>query len=191
MSNKTIQSDIAVENGDVVGGNKYSPTYVFAGPVSPITHLSIEYEKEIGRSSPGVSQFLPELKHYMSAVTSSQVQGLEQKLLNANRNGQMVDASRQKELFAKQLHKHATSQAAQRIFLYLLGELLQRFRVYAKPIIEEEAPTCEIDRIVFEKVISPALQSLDRNVLDLYHDEIWGMVYYLTGNCHIRWSKEC
>lgn len=191
MSNKTTQKDVTVENGDVVGGNKYSPTYVFTGPVSQITHLSLEYEKELESCSKAISEFLPELKHYMSAVTSEQVQGLEEKLLDADRREQILDASRQKELFAKHLHKHATSRAAQRIFLYLLGELLYRFRAYVKPRIDEEAPKPDIDRAVFEEVISPAIQSLDRNVLSLYHEEIWGMVYYLTGNCHIRWSKEC
>jgi len=191
MSNKTSQTDISVENGDVVGGSKYSTTYVFTGPVSQITHLSIEYEKELERCSTGISDFLPELKHYMSAVTSEQVLGLEEKLLDADRGKQVVDASRQKELFAKHLHKYATSRSAQRIFLYLLGDLLYRFRTYVKPIIDNEMPKQEIDRAVFEEVVMHAIQSLDRNVLNLYHEEIWGMIYYLTGNCHIRWSKEC
>jgi hypothetical protein len=191
MSNKSAQKDITVEKGDVVGGNKSSPTYVFNGAVSPITHLSIEYEKELESSSSTVGNYLPELKHYMSAVTSEQVQGLEEKLLDANRGAQIVDASRQKELFAKHLHKHATSQAAQKIFLYLLGDLLYRFRTYVKPKIEGEVEKADIDRAVFEDVVSPTIHSLDRNVLNLYHEEIWGMVYYLTGNCHIRWSREC
>ena len=191
MSNKTTQSDISVGNGDVVGGSKFSSTYVFTGPVSQITHLSIEYEKEMMRCTNGISDFLPELKHYMSAISSEQVLGLEEKLLIADRGKQIEDASRQKETFAKHLHKHATSKSAQRIFLYLLGELLYRFRTYVKPKIDDGIPKQAIDRAVFEDVVMPAMQGLERNVLNLYHEEIWGMIYYLTGNCHIRWSKEC
>ena len=191
MLKKTTQKDISIGNGDVVGRDKYSPTYIFQGAVSQITYLSIEYEKEIENSASGLSEFLPELKHYMKAVKSSQIKDLEGKLHDAGRSEQLDDASRQKELFAKHLHKHATSKSAQRIFLYLLGDLLSRFRVYVKPMIDEEAARKDIDLATFENVVSPALQSLEKNVLRLYHDEIWGMIYYLTGNCHIRWSKEC
>lgn len=192
MSDKTTQKAITVGDGDVVAGNKTSSTnFNYYGPVSQITHLSNDYENELKESSPEISSYLPELKHYMSAITSEQVQGLQEKLTDANRTGEIFNALRQKELFSKQLSKHSTSKTAQKIYLYLLGDLLSRFRAYVKPIIDSGEPIANIERAVFEHVVSPTVQGLERNVLELYHEQIWGMIYYLTGNCHIRWNKEC
>jgi hypothetical protein len=191
MFSGMTQRDIQVRDGDVVGGNKTAYTYIFSGPVSPLTHLSLEYENELIKCSSEIGACLPALQHYMRGIDSDQVQGLDEKLRDAARDEQVIEASRQKEIFAKHLHKHATSRAAQKIFLYLLGELLNKFKIYIVPKINAGMTNLEIDRAVYEEVFSPTLQSLDKNVLDLFHDEIWGMIYYLTGNCHIKWSRGC
>ena len=39
-----------------------------------------------------------------------------------------------------------------------------------------------------DKVIKPAIFVLGENVLKLLKEDINGMIYFLTGNCHIKWE---
>jgi hypothetical protein len=56
-------------------------------------------------------------------------------------------------------------------------------------MIALNADLTEIKRAVQHEIIDPIEAMLGENVLDLYADEINGMLYFLTGNCHIRWTK--
>jgi hypothetical protein len=44
--------------------------------------------------------------------------------------------------------------------------------------------------LVQSQIISPVSELLGENVLDIYPDELSGMLYFLTGNCHIRWVSK-
>ena len=185
---KTNQRDISVTNGDVAGRDVTKSTYVFNGPVSPMTRLCIDFLEE-SIETDDVAQILPELKHYMKNVDSDKVIGLEAKLTAANREIEIDDAMRQKELLTKRLHQNATSKSAQRIYAHVLGMLLNKFRAHVKPLIEKGANKADIDTAAISNVIEPTMTNLEQNVLDMYWDDLWGMIYYLTGNCHIKWAK--
>jgi len=188
MENKINQKGINVENGSVVGRDQRNTTYNFNTPPSQMTRLCIAFMEE-ARVNETLTSILPELEHYMSNVDAEKVIGLEEKLKAANRHDSLYDAARQKEIVAKRLHMHATSKAAQRIYTFILGMLLHRFRVHVKPLIDSGANKVEVDKAALGSVIEPIMEQLDENVLDLYWDDIWGMIYYLTGNCHIKWAK--
>jgi hypothetical protein len=40
-----------------------------------------------------------------------------------------------------------------------------------------------------DEIINVLLQKLGENILEIYADSISGMLFFLTGNCHIKWSK--
>lgn len=183
--NKTKQTGNTVTDGSIVGRD--SNTYQIHGNVSPITKLSMDFMKEASDSEEFKS-IIPELEHYMTNIDANTVIGLEEKLKAANKLNILSDAQRQKEIVAKKLHQHSTSRAAQGIYTLVLGAILNRFRTYVKPLIDEGESEVVINQSIFTDVIEPTLKSLENNVLEMYWDDMWGMVYYLTGNCHIKWT---
>ena len=53
--------------------------------------------------------------------------------------------------------------------------------------MEEEKP--QIDSALYDNVVETVFNELDENVLLLNYQELIGAVYYLTGNCHIKWHR--
>ena len=43
-------------------------------------------------------------------------------------------------------------------------------------------------QLVDVHVYAKIAECLGENILELYDDEIAGMLFYLTGNCHIKWK---
>jgi hypothetical protein len=42
---------------------------------------------------------------------------------------------------------------------------------------------------VSEKVVNPAMSMLGQNDMMLTDADILGLIFFLGGNCHIRWDK--
>ena len=38
------------------------------------------------------------------------------------------------------------------------------------------------------EIIEPTYKHLEENILDINAVEIEGMLFFLTGNCHLRWD---
>jgi hypothetical protein len=45
-----------------------------------------------------------------------------------------------------------------------------------------------INSLISEKVINPLIVELGDNLFDFTPDDVQGMLYFLTGNCHIKWT---
>ena len=56
------------------------------------------------------------------------------------------------------------------------------------PLVQAGASQELVDAAMLEKVISPALQMLESNPLMLNKMDIQGLVYFLAGNCYVRWD---
>lgn len=115
--------------------------------------------------------------------------GLAQKLKNANADPEFISvAEAKKESFAETLAANEYFEAGQQIFLLLMNRVENMFKYsiyseYVKKGVEVE----EVQRLVYEHIITVIPTMIGGN-LRLTDDEIEGMVYYLTGNCHIKWS---
>lgn len=64
---------------------------------------------------------------------------------------------------------------------------------FSDKAIEQATPLTDIKRAVYEQVILPIMNELNENgaadaCLCYNEDDIYGMLYYLTGNCHINWT---
>lgn len=107
---------------------------------------------------------------------------------------EIIKASRRKEKFAKRLEKNLFFESAQWIDSQLFAKILIDFEVYVEiPLINKGAGKDEIFQAVVEKVIYPVLELINiegenDEVLNYTIDDIFGMVYYLTGKCHINWK---
>lgn len=120
--------------------------------------------------------------------------GLEQKLLDGGFAKKAIDkARRQKQSYAKKATKYQYYEMANKIDNYLFAIVSDHFDREVLPLIEDEKPLREINQAVYDKVVLPVMEELntvgDSDTCLCYTlDDVFGMLYYLTGNCHINWA---
>lgn len=135
------------------------------------------------------SGIIPKLQHYSNVVDApGAVQGLEGKLQDAGYENFLHLGVTTKEHFAKKLTEYQFSRSAQEILSFLLAEVFTRFHISVLPAISSNEPKAAVLGLVQSEVIDPISELVEENVLDLYADELTGMLYFLTGNCHIKWK---
>lgn len=177
--------------GDIVGGNKTENNFNFSSPLAlgncELSRLYVKLKqddpsKEIARG------FCEQLQHYMSSTTDGDVRGLEKKLEESGRLDQLLIAKSMKENAFKAIMRRQTSNTAQRIFTIVLDELHTNFMLTATPLIQSEAGRAVVDQAIL-KVINDTKSILGENLLEITAKDLFSLIYFLGGNCHIRWDK--
>ncbi len=148
-----------------------------------------KYRKERERDEV-IDKIIEKLQHYKDPAPGEETNliGLGAKMEEGGRSELLPFALSTKELFAKKILKHQFSETAQEIHAYLLAEVYTRFYNLIFPCIGK-IPDIDVNNLIQEKIINYIQGILGENVLDFYSDEINGMLYFLTGNCHIRWKN--
>lgn len=172
--------------GDVVGGDKVEHHHYAAAPTS----LSRLYQilRDNDRAENYTSQIADQLRHYC-ALRSADVRGLDEKLKVSGRPDLIDEASELKERASKVIMRWQTSPVTQDIITHVLAKIHQGFISHIRPAIEAGRSREEVDSLIGEKVIDPTASMLGDNDLGLTPIDILGLLYYLGGNCHIRWDK--
>lgn len=184
------------QEGNIVGGDQAgrdivkTNVYVNADPARPTVmgRLIAKFKAERAGDA-AFARVIERLQHYGSQVPGEEIIGLEPKLEAGGRNGFCNFAQKTKELFTKKLAQHQLSESAQEIHAHLLAEVYTRFHNHVYPLIVSDRPRDEVNRAIQTNVVDPVVGMLEENVLQLYADDINGMLYFLTGNCHIKWVK--
>lgn len=120
--------------------------------------------------------------------------GLEKKLQDGGFQKMFIQkAIIQKEMYAKRATKYECYPAAQEIILSLFARIKNEFDVRIYPMIIKGADVPSIMQEVHKQIVSPILQMIEtngENDQSLYFnmDHIYGMIYYLTGMCHLNWK---
>ena len=120
--------------------------------------------------------------------------GLEAKLRDGGfRPADVASALRSKQSFSKKATRYQYFESALRIDDYLFAKLCHLFDTYAMPLITEGRPLPLVRQAVYEQVITPLCEEIDRygaddSCLHYTEDDLYGMLYLLTGKCHIDWT---
>jgi hypothetical protein len=177
--------------GHQAGGSVNAPQYNFAAPAERGKRLSalLEKFKEEVEKNITLQKKIDELEHYETPVANETVVGLEAKLSKGGREDLIEFAREAKERFSKKLFKYQMYESAQHIYAFLLGDVWTRFQLLLRPQIKAGAKNVEISILVQEQIIAPVLDIIPDNILDLCAPDIAGMVFFLTGNCHLKWEK--
>ncbi|HEX8289666.1 MAG TPA: ABC-three component system protein [Pyrinomonadaceae bacterium] len=191
--NKVIQSENEV-GGDQAARdiihNRNKSYYNYGdlrNSVSPVQSLYAKYELE-KENNPQLTEFIEELNYYYNKVDGDVI-GLEKKLENGNRQSFIKYALRAKEAYHKKLYKNQFSEVAQQINVYFLALIDSYFTHIIYPKICGGASNEEINILIQENVINRVLSELGENTLGFTATDINGMLYFLTGNCHIEWTN--
>lgn len=183
------------QRGNTVGGdqaardvNKTSNYYLESqNSIKYMSRLLRQFEDE-RRGNVRLNEIIGELDHYHSRLEGDVI-GLEQKLKDGNCETLIGFALIAKERFRKKLEKYQFSEAAQKINVQLLGRVLSNFENKIAPKIQIGIPAHEIADLIQETIVDQVSSELLENALDFTDVEINGMLYFLTGNCHITWKK--
>lgn len=146
----------------------------------------IDHDDKLQKKMADIMRYRTKLPHTL---------GLKRKLQDGGYNKTSIDkACRLKQGYAKKATKYQYYEMANRIDDYLFAILSNRFDDYVYPLIVNQRPLADIKQAVSEQVIIPVMKELNENGEDDIYlcyttDDILGMLYYLTGNCHINWAN--
>jgi hypothetical protein len=102
-------------------------------------------------------------------------------------------ALRKKEQYAKKAMQFDCYPSAQEINLLIFIDIMDLFTIYVEPLIKRREPVETVMQCIHEKVVNPIMDKINVNGAedqDLRYtpNHIYGMIYYLTGMCHINWK---
>lgn len=151
-----------------------------------LLYEKLSSEKETDKS---LSGFISKLEVFTRVVDDEEVQGLENKLSVAGRQSEIAMASAQKEHVFKNLMANKHSPTYQEIYAMLMGRIYGQFKSAVSPMIESGSDKGSVNSAVNEHVVEPLKEEIDNcgAIADVDEFDIWGMIYFLTGNCHIKW----
>ncbi len=191
MSEKNANRLNRVSAGrDAVGGDKYEENHYHQRKP---TRLEVLFEKLNSEfeNDEKFDNLIDDLNRY---TIRRDVIGLEQKLINGNRYDLIEeDAEILKEDYYKKLTKSQLYHSAQKINAHLLAQVLELFRNKIKPLIRAKSDNITISNAISNEIIRPLINIIETdgsedNVLNFSATDIEGMIYYLTGRCHIKWE---
>ncbi|WP_297333440.1 ABC-three component system protein [Flavobacterium sp.] len=103
-------------------------------------------------------------------------------------------ATLKKHQYSKKLEKNKLYETAQLIDLELFAMINLNFETFIEPLIEGGATKVAIKECVREKIIIPIFDLInqdgqDDTFLNYNVDDIYGMIFFLTGKCHLNWAN--
>lgn len=134
------------------------------------------------------TEFIEDLQHYLDKPASEFGRTLAEKLADSQRAELVAFAQEAKERAMKKIMRFQSLRTAQEIFAYVLGELHTRFVLNVAPLVASKASRADVDAATQEKVISPVVDALGPSPLVLNQGAVLALLFYLAGNCHIKWD---
>ena len=72
----------------------------------------------------------------------------------------------------------------------LMSDVETRFNRHVRPAIEKGRSETQVNKLVQDMIIEPVLASQLTQTEDVTPTLIENALYYLTGNCHVRWDAD-
>lgn len=183
QSNNTVKGHMAARDVNV--------TNVEAAPQieSSLSRLYRKLKSEAGES-PKLVKYINQLEIFTRIVDDEEVIGLDGKLTNAGRLDQLNMAMAMKEQTYDQLRTMMFSKTFQTIYATLMAKIFEEFQTYVIPAIHKGAEREIIDKLVSQQVVKPIVAELEAcpDYEGVAINDVRGMLYFLTGNCHLVWS---
>jgi len=152
----------------------------------------IEAYKIEQKNNPKFNEIIDELDFYLNPIKEEEqnIIGLEKKLEDGQMDNYIEYAMTMKDIFWRKVERNRFSKVAQQIFLYVMADVLALFKFKIYPLIQNDTDHEIIMSKIYDEIILVLINKLGENILDIYSDSITGMIFFLTGNCHIKWSKK-
>lgn len=174
-------------DGDNVAGDKYEIHKHKTLPTDLLSSLN-DFENKFSENKEEVMDFIEELADYLKDYPGRKVIGLEGKLQEANMESLLEEAKVLKQRFVKKLFRGQLSNSAQCLYAQALALINTFFSLKVKPLIKSGASGEVIRDALLEEVFLPVFQNTSQVDMSITIDHIRGMLYFLTGKCHTKWT---
>lgn len=152
-----------------------------------LNNLYERFEKE-KIENPEFKELCEELD-YFNSIIDGDVIGLEEKLQQGGKEKILFYALDVKDRFHRKLMKTSQySMIAQDINVYILSKVRSSFMREIYSLILNNASDEKINLMITERIIKPVQADLGINLFGYNEDDIMGMIFFLTGNCHLKWN---
>jgi hypothetical protein len=186
--NQEIKNQSEVGAQVNIGDNKGD---IFLGQKSRLYKRFEKLNQEVASNSryEGVRE---DLERYITKMDGI---GMSKKLTDGGfSSNEILKAAKRKQQYAKKAEKNRFYESAQWIDSQLFALIIMNFETHVESLFESGASKDLIMKALFENVIDPVLQLINREgemdeVLNYNAEDVFGMVYYLTGMCHLNWKK--
>ncbi|WP_024299169.1 ABC-three component system protein [Methylomicrobium lacus] len=159
----------------------------------PLTSLetAIEQVKKACRGEDKLVEILDDLVEYITDHPERKIVGLQKKLENGNRHDLFARASFLKNKFARRVAKNQMSVTEQQVYIQILSAINTTWYQIIHPKIISGSNNHEVDQLIFDNLIKPIHQAIVRFDSTITSETVCGMLYFLTGKCHLIWEPEC
>ncbi|MBJ8888342.1 hypothetical protein I5415_07335 [Citrobacter sp. FDAARGOS_156] len=134
---------------------------------------------------------MEDLAEYLYDYPGREIIGLEEKLLRGNRSDLAERATRLKNRFARRVAKEQMSLVEQTVYIQVLSAICSSWHQCIFPEIISGKNKVEIDRLVYTEIIQPVHKAIVRYDNLVTTELVSGMLYFLTGLCHVSWEAKC
>lgn len=153
-----------------------------------LRELVDEHEQEI-QNDPNYKEFSEKLNDFLQRKVEGKLRDLEEKLVDGGREFVVGYALEVKESVSKKIMKYSHYKSAQELYTYMLANIRSTFLHEISPRIKSgDFKMYDINDFVEDKIIQPMLISVAGCSLQIDKDELYGLLYILTGNCYIEWD---
>jgi hypothetical protein len=157
-------------------------------PDSALSRLYKRLRSEVADDQE-LSEYIDQLQIFTRSVQGEVVVGLDGKFSAAGREDQLDMAKVMKEMIYGQLRKNMFSRTFQTIYATLMGKIYEEFQTWVRPAIAKGSDREVIDQLVHLHVVKPIAAELEMcsDYDGVPTTDVRGMIYFLTGNCHLQW----
>lgn len=134
---------------------------------------------------------IEDLNDYLTDHPYRDIIGLKKKLENGDRLDLYSRAILQKNRFERRVVKSQLSMIEQKVYVQVLSHILSMFDQYIRPKIIADHSKVDVDSQIFQLIIEPVHKAIIDFDDSITTELVCGMLYFLTGKCHIVWDKSC
>jgi len=184
MSEKTASLSIkrSEVNGDVIAGNK-----ILNIPPKTSLETAIQAIREKMDETEELTEFIKELTE-LTSMRKRKIVGLENKLKKGSRHDLIDDAIYFKNQFEQKLARNQMFESEQKVLVQALAYICTSFNRKVLPMIREERSISDIDSAINSEIVEETHKAIVQYNEVYTSQMVEGMLYYLTGKCHILWS---
>lgn len=153
-------------------------------------HLNCERKAREHESRAEEEDLLAEEYEQLKSKKQDDRLDLTEKLEQGNRAHEVDDALRKKENFAKNFQRRGLQSTAVQRYVRVLNDIESRFNRLVYPLIVAGRDHDTVNAAIQAHVVDPILDKNNGGDDVINNATIERMIYYLTGQCYIRWHHE-
>ena len=149
-----------------------------------------QIKTELGADKDAV-EIIEDLADYITEYPHREIIGLDNKLAKGKRLDLKDRAVLLKNRFERRVARNQMSLAEQHVYVQILSAISSIWHSKIKPLIDIGTSKTVIDSVIHTELIEPVHKAIVRYDTLATSELVSGMLYFLTGKCHLDWSSAC